>query len=181
MGGGKGAPRQYRGVHNKVFVWVHMVLVWLFDWAHEWPRWTFHRWSGRKFDDILLSSPHEEYVVLSSSKWTSWIEQKNVILQKNLNENRTDSDKKLHNTLWSYQTTYKMSILSTPFRLGFGLEAVMPMEFQIPSLRIQVREQLSEIESEKIRLATMCELEEHQIGSLLQLELEQRWQKAFVD
>ena len=50
----------------------------------------------------------------------------------------------------------------------------MPMEFQIPSLRIQVRERLSEKELEKVRLLTLCELEEHQIVSVLQLELEQR-------
>ena len=30
-------------------------------------------------------------------------------------------------------------------------------------------------------MATLCELEEHQIASLLQLELEQRRRKAFVD
>ena len=58
---------------------------------------------------------------------------------------------------------------------------MMPVEFQIPSLRIQVKECLSEKESEKIRLATLCELEENRIASLLQLELEQRRRKAFVD
>ena len=57
----------------------------------------------------------------------------------------------------------------------------MPIEFQIPSLRIQVKERLSEKESEKIRLATLCELEEHRIASLLELEREQRRRKAFVD
>ena len=59
----------------------------------------------------------------------------------------------------------------------------MPIEFQIPSLRIQVKERMSEKVSERIRLATLCELEEHWISSLLQLELEleQRQQKAFVD
>ena len=49
----------------------------------------------------------------------------------------------------------------------------MPVEFQIPSLRIQVKERLSEKDSEKIRLATLCELEENRIASLLQFELEQ--------
>ena len=57
----------------------------------------------------------------------------------------------------------------------------MPVEFQIPSLRIQVKERLSEKESEKIQLATQCELEENRIASLLQLELEQRRRKVFVD
>ena len=57
----------------------------------------------------------------------------------------------------------------------------MPVEFQIPSLRIQVKEHLSEKESEGIRLATLCELEENRIANLLQLELEQQRRKAFVD
>ena len=57
----------------------------------------------------------------------------------------------------------------------------MPVEFQIPSLWIQVKERLSEKESEKIRLATLCDLEENRIASLLQLELEQQRRKAFVD
>ena len=56
----------------------------------------------------------------------------------------------------------------------------MPIEFLIPSLRIQVKERLSE-EFEKIRLATLCELEEHKIAILLQLELEQWRRNAFVD
>ena len=72
------------------------------------------------------------------------------------------------------RTSYKTSIPSTPFWLAFGLEAVMLIEFQVLSLRIQVRERLSEKEPEKIRLAALCELEEHQLASLMQLELEQR-------
>ena len=87
----------------------------------------------------------------------------------------------MHCALWAYRTTYKTSIPTTPFRLAFGLEEVMPIEFQIPSLKIQVKENLSEKESETIRWATLCELEEHRIASLLQFELEQRRQKAFVD
>ena len=57
----------------------------------------------------------------------------------------------------------------------------MPIEFQISRLRIQVTERLSEKESERIRLETLCTLEEHRIASFLQLELEQRRRKAFVD
>ena len=74
-----------------------------------------------------------------------------------------------------------MSIRSTPFRLAFRLEAVMLIEFQIPSLQIQVKDRPSEKESEKIWLAALCELEEHRIASLMQLELEQRRRKAFVN
>mgnify|MGYP000270547135 CR=1 FL=1 len=62
------------------------------------------------------------------------------ILRKIINENRTDWDTKLRNALWAYWAAYKMSIRSTPFWLAFGLEAVMPIEFQVPSLQIHVRE-----------------------------------------
>ena len=103
------------------------------------------------------------------------------ILRKIVNENRTDWDKKLHSAIWAYRTTYKTSIQTTPFRLAFGLEAIMPIKFQVHNLGIQVKERLSEKKSERIRLETLCELEEHRITSLLQLELEQRRRKAFVD
>ena len=94
------------------------------------------------------------------------------ILRKIVNENQINWDTNLQSALWAYRATCKTSIRTTPFRLAFGLEAVMPVEFQIPSLWIQVKERLSEKESEKIRLATLCELEENRIASLLQLELE---------
>ena len=57
----------------------------------------------------------------------------------------------------------------------------MSVEFQVPSLRIQIRERLNEKESKAIRLKALCELEEHRLASIMHLELEQwRW-KAFVD
>ena len=96
------------------------------------------------------------------------------ILRKIANENRTNWDTKLHSALWAYRTTYKTSIRTTPFRLAFGLEAIMPVEFQVPSLRIQIRERLNEKESEAIRLKALCELKEHRLSSVMHLELEQR-------
>ena len=65
------------------------------------------------------------------------------ILKKNVNENQTDWDTKLQIALWAYWIAYKTSVRSTLFRLAFGLEAFILMEFQIPSLRVQVREHLS--------------------------------------
>ena len=103
------------------------------------------------------------------------------ILRKILNENRTDWDTKLHSALWAYRTAYKTSIRTTPFRLAFGLEVVMSIEFQVPSLHIQVRERLNEKQSEGIQLAALCGLEEHRLASIMHLELEQRRRKAFVD
>ena len=48
-----------------------------------------------------------------------------TILKKIINENCTGWDEKLHSTIWAYRTTFKMSIQSTPFRMTFGMEAVI--------------------------------------------------------
>ena len=94
----------------------------------------------------MIDGLTEHYVVVHK-KSTSYYPQANRlaestnktlqnILRKIVNENRTDLDTKLHNALWAYKTSFEMSIHATPFRLAYGLEAVMPVEFQIPSLRI---------------------------------------------
>ena len=63
----------------------------------------------------------------------------------------------------------------------FGLEVVMPIEFQVPSLRVQVKERLSEAQSEQYRLEQILELGEHRVASMAQLEQRQRQCKDFID
>ena len=72
-----------------------------------------------------------------------------TILKKIVNKNWTYLDDKLQSALWAYRTTFKKSIQSTPFRLAFGLEAVMPIQSQVPSLRVQITELLPESKSEQ--------------------------------
>mgnify|MGYP000055282795 CR=1 FL=1 len=65
--------------------------------------------------------------------------------------------------------------------MAFVSEAVMPIEFQVPSLRVQTTERLSESESERQRLEQLLELGEEHITSFFQLEHNQQRWKAFVD
>ena len=67
-------------------------------------------------------------------------------------------------------TSFKTSVQATPFRLAYGLEAVMPVEFQIPILRIQVKEWMTEEASERIRLQQLLALGETRVHSLAVLE-----------
>ena len=44
----------------------------------------------------------------------------------------------LFSALWAYMTTVKTSTSFTPFQLVYGLEATLPIECEIPSLKIVV-------------------------------------------
>ena len=47
--------------------------------------------------------------------------------------------------------------------MAFGLEAVMPIEFQILTLRIQATEKLNEVQLEQVRKEALLLLEEDRI------------------
>ena len=70
---------------------------------------------------------------------------------------------------------------ATPFLLAYGLEAVMPVEFQIPSLCIQLKEWMTEEASENVRLQQLLTVGETRVHSLTVLELDQQRRTAFVD
>ena len=58
-----------------------------------------------------------------------------------------------------------------PFSLAFGLEAIMPMEYLVPSLRVVVRERLTE-ESLTKRLVDLEQLEETQLHAAYGMKVE---------
>jgi hypothetical protein len=45
----------------------------------------------------------------------------------------------LYSALWAYQTSIKTAIVFSPFQLVYGMEAVLPIECQIPSLKLAVQ------------------------------------------
>ena len=68
-------------------------------------------------------------------------------MAKVCNANRDDWDVRILAVLWAYRTTCKKLIGQTQFILAYGQEAMMPMEYIVPSLKIIV---LIDMEDEEI-------------------------------
>jgi len=58
------------------------------------------------------------------------------MLTKVFNAQRNDWYVRVPTRLWAYMMTWKKMTGKMPFRLVYGIEVVMPMEYIIPSLRI---------------------------------------------
>lgn len=52
--------------------------------------------------------------------------------------NKRDWHDRLPEALWAYRTRVRGASHATPFSLVYGCEAVLPLEIQIPSLRVAV-------------------------------------------
>ena len=62
---------------------------------------------------------------------------------------------------------------STPFSLVYGCEAVLPLEIQIPSLRVAIANGMTDEERHKQRLEKLKNLDEVRLAAQQQIELYQ--------
>jgi hypothetical protein len=74
--------------------------------------------------------------------------------------NKDDWDLRVPAILWEYRTTCKKMTMLTPFKLVYGLEAVVPMEYLVPSLRIATFIDMEDTSVVQYRLAQLVELDE---------------------
>jgi len=72
------------------------------------------------------------------------------LLKKVVAKSKRDWHERLGEALWAYRTTYKTPTQSTPFALVYGVEAVLPLELKVPSLRIAIQEGLMEDENHRL-------------------------------
>ena len=63
-----------------------------------------------------------------------------MVLTKIVSESKTDWELKLHFVVWAYRVAYKMTIGTTPFNMVYGLDAILPLEFLVPTLRVARRD-----------------------------------------
>ncbi|KAH9307510.1 hypothetical protein KI387_035421, partial [Taxus chinensis] len=58
-------------------------------------------------------------------------------------------DKRIHATLWAYRETSKSTTGYSPFHLDYGIDLVLPMEFDIHNVRVMKKERMDESDSVK--------------------------------
>ena len=62
-----------------------------------------------------------------------------TILQQMINLAKSNSHLMLYSTLWAYRTSVKTATDFSPFQLVYRLEVVLPIECQIPSLKLTIQ------------------------------------------
>ncbi|XP_074284153.1 uncharacterized protein LOC141608707 [Silene latifolia] len=102
------------------------------------------------------------------------------LLRKVVAKSKRDWHERIGEALWAYRTTYKTPTQATPYALVYGVEAVLPLELQIPSLRIAIQEGLTDDENDKLRLAELEALDEKRLEAQQKLQCYQaRLSRAF--
>jgi hypothetical protein len=103
------------------------------------------------------------------------------ILCKTVVDSKRDWDTKLTAALWAYRTTYKVTTRATPFSLMYGIEAILPIEFEAQTLRIAMEHHLDDSQSLKDWLARLEALNEGRQLAAQHVETIQRRRKVTFD
>ncbi|MCO5548151.1 hypothetical protein L7F22_001609 [Adiantum nelumboides] len=103
-----------------------------------------------------------------------------TVLTKIVSESRADWDQKLHSALWAYQVAYKTSIDTTPFNMVYGIQAILPLEFLIPTLQVAKDLEWTVHELSE-QLEILEKLDETRLRVVVSIYAQKRNMKSFFD
>jgi transposase InsO family protein len=82
------------------------------------------------------------------------------ILNKTVAAHKTDWDNKLYSAVYSYNLAFKTTTGHSPYYLVFGQYSLVPVEFEVPTLRVSLEERMEADQSLMERAYQLEELEE---------------------
>ena len=107
--------------------------------------------NGTQFDSNLFKSFCQEYGIRNiystpaypQSNGQAEISNKVLLdgIKKRLDRAKGRWAEELPSVLWAYRTTPRRSTSATPFSLAYGMEAVIPLEVGLPTLRSELCDQ----------------------------------------
>ena len=102
-------------------------------------------------------------------------------LTKVCNIQRDDWDQKISVVLWAYRMNCKKLTGQTPFRLMYGQEALIPMDYIVRSLRIDVITEMMNVNAVEEILSQLLHLEEERFFTGFHQNVEKQRQKVWHD
>ncbi|KAL6348528.1 hypothetical protein AAG906_013148 [Vitis piasezkii] len=156
---GKISPKSSSG-HEYILVAIDYFTKWVE--AASYARLTAARVA--KFIDLILSRrrvPHE----LISDRGVHF---------KGEVDTLTQEYEKLPFALWAYRTSFRTSIGATPYSLVYGMEAVLPVEIEMRSLRVALEQHISEAEWAQSRYDQLSLLDEKRLRAADHVQAYQR-------
>ncbi|XP_070039688.1 uncharacterized protein [Nicotiana tomentosiformis] len=92
------------------------------------------------------------------------------LLKKVVPKSKRDWHDRMEEDLWAYRITHRTPTQATPYSLVYGVEAVLPLECQIPSLGLAIQEGITDEENARLRFAELEVLDEKRLEAQQSLE-----------
>ncbi|XP_004306255.1 PREDICTED: uncharacterized protein LOC101314018 [Fragaria vesca subsp. vesca] len=158
-------------------------------------------WPGRGWaiDFVGIIHPHSseqhKFIIVATDFFTKWVEAEPLkvasanssngqaeasnkvilgILRKMLELNLRVWHEELYHTLWAYRTSKRGPTDTTPYALMYGHDAVLPLEINIASLRVQEQHQLLGEDYVQAMWQELEDLDEHRVAAFNNLILEKQ-------
>ncbi|KAJ3704229.1 hypothetical protein LUZ61_007934 [Rhynchospora tenuis] len=95
------------------------------------------------------------------------------ILRKTMGDNQKDWHNKLPEALWAYRITHRTPTQATSYSLVYGTETVLPIEVELPSLRVAMASEIPLNKQIQRRLQELDGMDERRLVAQQNLELYQ--------
>ncbi|XP_070041213.1 uncharacterized protein [Nicotiana tomentosiformis] len=102
------------------------------------------------------------------------------LLKKVISKSKLYWNDHMEEALWAYRTTHRTPTQVILYSLVYGIEVVLPLVRQMPSLRLDIQEGITDEENARLRLIEFESLDEKRLEAQQTLEYYQaRWSHTF--